>query len=188
MRWSTIFATVFGRYTRRLLVSVLGSFNTSTVLPPDKHRGKTKITSLLLSFSNTSRFTLCSSFSMKMEAVPFSIFSSDTSIQSSVMPSISPIRSVQEKARFNANDKSSSSQSSSAFLNVGKSHIALFLGFSLGMVACSTGFLVINSHLTAWLKAFRKSLCTSLILDGVRYSCSGLRLLITFDLTFRRSR
>ena len=149
MRCNTIFATVFGRYTRRLLVSVFGSFSTSTVLPPDKHLGKTNSTSRWLSFSKTSRFTLCNSFSMKMEAVPFSILSSDTSIQSSVMPNISPIRNVQEKARFSANDKSSSSQSSRAFLNVGKSHIALFLGFSLGIVACSTGFLVINSHFTA---------------------------------------
>ena len=111
---------------------------------------------------------------------------SETSMQSQVSPSSSPIRREQEKARLIASDSISSSHTSRACSSVSRVHISRTSCSSFGSVAFSTGFRDIISHLTAWLKALLRSLCISLTVCTVRYSFLGLRLFTTFAFTLKR--
>ena len=142
--------------------------------------------SLLSSTSITSLFTRWSSLSTKMEALFSFRLSSEISMQSQVRPSISPIRSEQAKDKLMANARISSSHTSRACIRVSAVHISRFWCSSFGSVALRTGFLVINSHFTAWLKALLKNLWISLTVCTVRYSFLGFLFCTTLVLTFRR--
>ena len=152
-------ATVLGRKTVRMLLSVFGGFSTSAVVQSVCfHVGNTNSVLFRPRFSNASRLLFwqrLSSFVIDRDAVSASSASDDSSTQSYVSPKISPIRIEQPSAKSIASFKTGFSQIASAYLTSLADHEARSLQLYFGSVTFSAGFAVIYFHATALRNAPR---------------------------------